>query len=239
MPPMVGQISLYSFDFAPAGWMFCDGTILPISENETLFMLLGNRFGGDGENTFALPNIKPPMENLHYCMSLFGSFNPNIYEAIIAETMLTPAPLAKNLLPCNGQLLPKSQYPLLNIYMGTRFGGDGSNLALPKLQSTTTGCQYMIAVQGSPPDSLGQRTPFLGEIILLPFEQPFQSLLPCNGALLAIADYIALYNLIGYTFGGTGARFSLPILTKLAPTGYSYYMVVQQAIFPPRGGTPQ
>jgi microcystin-dependent protein len=235
MPPMVGQISLFPYSFAPAGWMFCEGQLLPISENETLFTLIGTKFGGDGENTFALPNIKPPTSNLHCCISLFGTFSTGFYEAVIGETMVTPAPLAKNLLPCNGQLLPTNQYGLLNMYMGTRFGGDGSNLALPKLQSTTAGCQYMIAVQGDAPQNISSRSPFLGEILLLPYQQSFQPLLQCNGASLPIAQNTALYNLIGTTFGGSGGNFSLPNLTSVAPAGYSYYIAVSQAVFPPQG----
>ncbi|HET8782017.1 MAG TPA: tail fiber protein [Pyrinomonadaceae bacterium] len=233
MPPMVGQISLFPYKFAPAGWIYCDGALLPISENETLFQLIGFKFGGDGENTFGLPNIKPPTPDLHFCMSLFGVFNPNYYEALIGETMITPAPLAKNLLPCNGQLVSKSQYALLNLYMGTRFGGDGSNLALPTLKSTTTGCQYMIAVSGDPPDNLNARNPFLGQILLLPYQQSIQPLMLCNGASLPIAQYTALYSLIGTTFGGTDTTFQVPNLTSVAPAGYSYYIVIGRSVFPP------
>ena len=235
MPPMVAQISLFPYNFAPAGYMFCDGTLLPIAQNDVLFSLIGDKFGGDGQNTFALPNIKPPAANLHFCMSLFGEYKPRSYEAVIGETMVTPAPLANNLMPCNGQLLPKKQYVLLDFYMGTRFGGDGTNFALPKLQSTTAGCEYMIAVQGGTPENLGSRIPFLGELLLLPYQQSFQPLLQCNGASLPIAQNTALYNLIGTTFGGSGANFNLPNLTSVAPTGYSYYMAVEQAVFPPRG----
>ena len=45
-------------NFAPAGWMFCEGQLLPISENETLFQLIGTTYGGDGESTFALPDLR-------------------------------------------------------------------------------------------------------------------------------------------------------------------------------------
>ncbi len=235
MPPMVGQISLFPYNFAPSGRLFCDGALLPIAENETLFILIGNKFGGDGNDTFALPNIKPPAPDLHYCMSLFGTVNTNYYEAIIGETMVTPASLANNLLPCKGQLLSKTQYALLNMYMGTRFGGDASNLALPELQSTTAGCEFMIAAQGDPPDNLSNRSPFLGEILLLPYQQSLQTLLQCNGASLAIAQNTALYTLIGTTFGGGGTNFQVPNLTSVAPAGYSYYIVTSQAVFPNRG----
>jgi len=56
--PYVGEIRLFAGNFAPAGWMFCDGQLLPISEHETLFNLIGTTYGGDGQSTFALPNLQ-------------------------------------------------------------------------------------------------------------------------------------------------------------------------------------
>ena len=55
--PYVGEIRMFGGNFSPAGWMFCDGQLLPISENETLFQLIGTTYGGDGESTFGLPNL--------------------------------------------------------------------------------------------------------------------------------------------------------------------------------------
>jgi microcystin-dependent protein len=55
--PYVGEIRMFAGNFPPNGWMFCEGQILPISENETLFQLIGTTYGGDGESTFALPNL--------------------------------------------------------------------------------------------------------------------------------------------------------------------------------------
>lgn len=49
---------MFAGNFAPAGWMFCEGQSLPISENETLFQLIGTTYGGDGQNTFALPDLR-------------------------------------------------------------------------------------------------------------------------------------------------------------------------------------
>jgi len=57
MPPYVGEIRMFAGNFAPAGWMLCQGQLLPISENEVLFQLIGTTYGGDGQNTFALPNL--------------------------------------------------------------------------------------------------------------------------------------------------------------------------------------
>lgn len=56
--PYVGEIRMFAGNFAPAGWMFCEGQLLPISENEVLFQLIGTTYGGDGENTFALPDLR-------------------------------------------------------------------------------------------------------------------------------------------------------------------------------------
>jgi microcystin-dependent protein len=55
--PYVGEIRMFGGNFAPAGWAFCDGSLLPISENETLFQLIGTTYGGDGQSTFALPGL--------------------------------------------------------------------------------------------------------------------------------------------------------------------------------------
>jgi microcystin-dependent protein len=55
--PYVGEIRIFAGNFAPNGWMFCEGQQLPISENEVLFQLIGTTYGGDGEETFNLPNL--------------------------------------------------------------------------------------------------------------------------------------------------------------------------------------
>jgi microcystin-dependent protein len=56
--PYVGELRIFAGNFAPAGWMFCEGQLLPISENETLFQLIGTTYGGDGQSTFALPDLR-------------------------------------------------------------------------------------------------------------------------------------------------------------------------------------
>jgi microcystin-dependent protein len=56
--PYVGEIRMFGGNFAPAGWLFCEGQPLPISENEVLFQLIGTTYGGDGESTFMLPDLR-------------------------------------------------------------------------------------------------------------------------------------------------------------------------------------
>ncbi|MES2988246.1 MAG: tail fiber protein [Pseudomonadota bacterium] len=56
--PFVAEIRAFSMNFAPKGWAFCDGQLLPISQNTALFSLLGTMYGGDGKSTFALPDLQ-------------------------------------------------------------------------------------------------------------------------------------------------------------------------------------
>src|SRR6266568_4820274 len=56
--PFVAEIRIFPFNFAPKGWAFCDGQLLPLSQNTALFSLLGTTYGGDGKSTFALPNMQ-------------------------------------------------------------------------------------------------------------------------------------------------------------------------------------
>lgn len=66
----LGEIRMFGGNFAPAGWAFCDGQLLPISEYDTLFTLIGTTYGGDGQSTFALPDMRSRVP-LH-CGSLQG-----------------------------------------------------------------------------------------------------------------------------------------------------------------------
>ena len=58
MDPFLGEIRLVPFTFAPRGWAFCEGQLLPINQNQALFALLGTNFGGNGKTTFALPDLR-------------------------------------------------------------------------------------------------------------------------------------------------------------------------------------
>src|SRR5262245_14526241 len=56
--PFIGEIRMFAGNFAPVGWAFCNGALIPISENDALFSLIGTTYGGDGQQTFALPNLQ-------------------------------------------------------------------------------------------------------------------------------------------------------------------------------------
>jgi microcystin-dependent protein len=74
--PYVGEIRMFAGNFPPAGWAFCEGQLMPISENDVLFTLIGTTYGGDGQETFALPNLagRLPMHqgNLHTIGEMAG-----------------------------------------------------------------------------------------------------------------------------------------------------------------------
>lgn len=59
--PFIGEVRMVGFNFAPRGWAFCDGQLLPIAQNSALFSLLGTNFGGDGRTTFGVPDLRSRM----------------------------------------------------------------------------------------------------------------------------------------------------------------------------------
>jgi microcystin-dependent protein len=69
--PFVAEIRIFPFNFAPKGWAFCDGQILPLSQNTALFSLLGTTYGGDGKSNFALPNFQG-------CVPMFYGQGPGL-----------------------------------------------------------------------------------------------------------------------------------------------------------------
>jgi microcystin-dependent protein len=109
--PYVGEIRMFGGSFAPVGWMFCDGQQLPISENETLFQLIGTTYGGDGEETFNLPNLQSRVP-IHQGVGPSGTTYVLAEAAGVEEVTLTT------------QQIPAHTHPLL----GT---SDNANTTIP------------------------------------------------------------------------------------------------------------
>jgi microcystin-dependent protein len=112
--PALGQICLMAFGYAPQGWADCNGYILPISSNRELFSLLGDRFGGNGINIFALPNLQSPVAGARYCIATQGKF-PSMdkfdIEAYCGQIELFPYTFsADDWVRCEGQTLLVSEY---------------------------------------------------------------------------------------------------------------------------------
>lgn len=72
----IGQIQLFGFSFAPRNWAVYEGQLLPITEFQALYALIGNQFGGDGRSTFAMPDLKgaQPLPNLKFYMAITGNY---------------------------------------------------------------------------------------------------------------------------------------------------------------------
>jgi microcystin-dependent protein len=121
MDPFVAEIRIFPFNFAPKGWAFCDGQLLPLSQNTALFSLLGTTYGGDGKSTFALPDMQgnAPMHpgqgpglSLHDLGEIGGSETVTLLESEIpAHSHFIRAhdlDFADTQNPSNGSVLGKS-----------------------------------------------------------------------------------------------------------------------------------
>jgi len=116
MDPFVAEIRIFPFNFAPKGWAFCDGQILPLSQNTALFSLLGTTYGGDGKSNFALPDMQgnAPMHpgqgpglSLHDLGETGGSDTVTLLESEIpshSHGLMAAAITATKSIPANNSL---------------------------------------------------------------------------------------------------------------------------------------
>jgi microcystin-dependent protein len=149
--PYVGEIRMFGGNFAPAGWMFCEGQLLPISENETLFNLIGTTYGGDGQSTFALPDLRSRVP-IHHGNGF-----------VLAETGgAEEVTLTAQHLPAHGHPLLGSSQPATNASPAGRVPAQraaGSSYVL-EAPSQDMSPAAISAVGGSQPHE--NRQPYLG-----------------------------------------------------------------------------
>jgi microcystin-dependent protein len=124
MNPFIGQIALVGFNFAPSGWAFCNGVLQSISNNSTLFNLIGTTYGGDGQTTFALPNLQGRMP-----VHMGGPQNYIIGQLAGAENYT----LTQNNMPSHSHAIlinttaGTTGIPLTETYLATPYTGSGPN----------------------------------------------------------------------------------------------------------------
>lgn len=239
---LIGRISLFPYDFAPAGWGSCDGQLVGISENDALFSLLGNTFGGDADQgSFALPDFRTSTHaGCQYCMAMVGVMGDYDEGVRLGETMISATyhqVKVRNLAECNGQAIPKANNMVLDTYLGKRFGDQGGDkIVLPDLRGKAPAkCQFVMATQGDMPDG-NRLDPYVGQIFLFPFDldSPMarERFRLCNGDVLKKQDNPALAALLANRFGGDGKEtFGLPKIP--APPKFNYYISLR-GVFPPR-----
>lgn len=146
MAPFVGEIRMFAGNFAPNGWMFCEGQTLPISENEVLFQLIGTTYGGDGQSTFNLPNLASRVP-IHMGTGPDGTTYQLGEMAGVEEVTLTvqQIPSHSHAMLCNNGDGNKIADPQ-NTYASTTdltqystLGSDGSQMGNPALLSDGSG----------------------------------------------------------------------------------------------------
>jgi len=152
--PYVGEIRLFAGNFAPAGWAFCNGQLIPIAENDALFTLIGTTYGGDGEETFALPDLQSRIP-LHHGAAVGGTF------VIGGKAGVESVTLTVNQVPSHShQLLATSAAGSANSPAGRVTGAPPSiDLYIEDTPSANAHAQAVSPIGGSQPHENMQ--PFL------------------------------------------------------------------------------
>lgn len=132
--PFVAEIRIFPFNFAPKGWAWCDGQLMPLSQNTALFSLLGTTYGGDGKSTFALPDMQgnAPMHpgqgpglSLHDLGEMGGSGTVTLLESEIpahSHAMLTFNDVGEDRIPGPAEALARSTGGMLYAAPGALVG---------------------------------------------------------------------------------------------------------------------
>lgn len=132
--PYVGEIRMFGGNFAPSGWAFCNGALIAISENDVLFNLIGTTYGGDGQTTFALPNLQGRVPIHQGAGFVIGQLAGTETVTLTANQI----PLHSHPPACNTGA-GNSSAPSGNVWAGN------ANTSLPQFTSTTAGLVAMNA----------------------------------------------------------------------------------------------
>ncbi len=229
--PFIGEIKWVGFNFAPPGWAMCDGQLLSINQNQSLFAILGTMYGGDGETTFGLPDMRGrmPMHDTNTLGQKAGleSVSLSANEIPSHTHQLRGTTANGDSIHPQGNLLATGTHPYAHrIYqsntldrnMGSQAvmntGGQPHNNMPPFLA-----LNCIIALSGTfPSESSGGGDPFIGEIKWFGGNFAPRGYELCNGQLLPIAQNTALFAILGTTYGGDGeTTVGLPNLVERIP----------------------
>jgi microcystin-dependent protein len=193
--PFLGQVAAFGGNFTPGGWLPADGRLLSISQYSSLFQVIGTTYGGDGQNTFALPDLQGRL-------AVGAGGGLTLGETFGAETRT----LTEATMPSHVHILPNGESTYI-VGGNQPFDNGQPSLAL----------NYLIALQGIFPvrDSGGVPfdTPFYGEVVAYAGDFVPAGWALAQGQLLQIAQNQALFAILGTTYGGDGVRtFALPDL---------------------------
>ncbi len=165
LEPYLGQIIIVPYNFTPVGWQFCQGQLLPISQNTALFSLIGTTFGGDGVHTFALPDLRGRVpvgtgQGPGLSPIIIGeAYGAETYTLTVEQLPAHSHPLMASTLeaavvsPTNAVLGSKARVPLysgvsdLTTMSAASVGETGGNQPYP-VRNPYVGLNYIIAMQG-------------------------------------------------------------------------------------------
>ncbi len=151
MDPFVAEIRILPFSFAPKGWAFCDGQLLPISQNTALFSLLGTVYGGDGKSTFALPNLQGALALHSGQGNGLQEWFLGQYQGSEAVTLLQTEIPAHNHLVNANTINATTADPAANILARGNFNFQGNTGSVPMYSASATNVamnQQALAVGG-------------------------------------------------------------------------------------------
>ena len=137
MDPFLGEIQMVGFNFAPVGWAMCDGSLLPISQYDALFSLLGTTYGGDGRVNFALPNVQGRVPN-----HMGAGFTLGEIGGETAHTLNTSEMPAHNHVPLGNKTNPPTSASAAGHlwgFVGDEYATTGQNGAMNPAGITNTG----------------------------------------------------------------------------------------------------
>ena len=150
--PYVGEIRMGGWNFAPNGWAFCDGSLQAISQNQTLFQLIGTTYGGDGQSTFALPDLRGRLP-VHQGTNTFGSY---IIGQLAGTETVT---LATSQIPSHNHALQGSTSGAASTDpTGQTFAGSSLDVYVPPTSLASTNDSTTSTGGGQPHDN---RMPYL------------------------------------------------------------------------------
>jgi microcystin-dependent protein len=138
--PLLGEVRIFAGNFAPAGWLFCEGQLLSIAENDELFLILGTTYGGDGVSTFALPDLRGRVP-------LHAGDGPGLPPRVLGEAGGAAATTALNLIGLAHQYTPGEVAGLAGPNAYAVAAGGGSDDRMPPF----LGLHYIIAIVGTFP----------------------------------------------------------------------------------------
>jgi microcystin-dependent protein len=195
---LIGQVSLFGGNFAPSGWLPADGSWIPISEYPELYEVLGTTYGGDGNITFGLPDLR-------------GRAAVGVGQGVGLTSRMLGQEFGAETVTLAIAHLPPHDHSLSPSGLTGVAGGGTPHLTV----QPSTALNYIIALAGTDPTQGGglDGVPFVGELTLYAGGVVPEGWTLADGSLLPIAGNEVLFDVLGFAFGGDGEEmFALPDL---------------------------